>query len=398
MAEYQSKRAAVHIGFVCVFTYTIGYYLRKLLIVTTPILLGEGYSESFIGTLLFAYMLLYAIGQLVNGRLGDCVHPRWMILMGLCISGLTQVLFPFIPWRAGQIVCFALLGFFLSMLRGPLVKTISENTVPQYARFCCVGISIVAYIGPLIASLLAILFRWRMVFVVGGGFGMVMGVVLCAVFTLLERSGEIVFHAPDKREPKRYRDLFKTDRFVMFMFMSALFEISSGSIDAWISTYLVQHLGFPVVTANLIYSTISVLGAFCPMLCLLLLRILRGNDTRTMQGALLVAAAMYGLMLVVDVPWLNTVCFVLALMSTMVASSVLWSIYIPSLSKSGQVSTANGILDFCGYIGAAVAGLIVSNAIHLCGWTGVLLIWGGVPTLGFLVVTVNQLMHKLVKS
>ena len=134
------------------------------------------------------------------------------------------------------------------------------------------------------------------------------------------------------------------------------------------------------------------------MLCLMLLRFLRGNDTRTMQGALLMAAVMYGLMALVRHPIFNTVFFVLALMSTTIASSVLWSIYIPSLSKSGQVSTANGVLDFCGYVGAAVAGLVVSNAIRLCSWTGVLLIWGGVPLLGFVIVTVNQLTKKCAKN
>lgn len=399
VAPHRSKTAAVHIGTTCVFTYMIGYYMRKLLSVTTPVLLTQGYTEAFIGVLSFAYMLMYAIGQLVNGRLGDRVHPRWMILLGLSVPGVSQMLFPFMPHRALQVLCFAALGFFLSMLRGPLVKAISENTNAHHARLACVGISIVSYIGPLLASLLAVVFRWRGVFLVGGGFGAVMGPVLWLVFTRLEKTGETVFRTPDTDKKRhRFRELFRLDRFVMFMFMSALFEISSASIDAWISTYLVQHLGFPVVTANLIYSTMSILSAFCPMLCLVLLRLLHGNDTRTMQGALAVAAVIYALMAVVRTPLLNTAFFVLALMATTVASSVLWSIYIPGLGKSGQVSTANGVLDFCGYVGAAVAGLVVSNAIRLCGWTGVLLIWGGVPALGFVVVTANRLAKKHAKN
>ena len=399
VAPHRSKTAAFHIGTTCVFTYMIGYYMRKLLSVTTPVLLTQGYTESFIGVLSFAYMLMYAVGQLVNGRLGDRVHPRWMILMGLSVPGISQMAFPFLPHPLLQVLSFAVLGFFLSMLRGPLVKAISENTHAHHARLACVGISIVSYLGPLLASLLAMVFRWRWVFVVGGGFGAVMGPVLWVVFTRLEAAGETVFTLPDKQEKKHsYRELFRLDRFVMFMFMSALFEISSASIDAWISTYLVQHLGFSVVTANLIYSTMSILSAFCPMLCLVLLRFLRGNDTRTMQGALAVAAVMYALMAVVRAPLLNTVFFVTSLMATTVASSVLWSIYIPSLGKSGQVSTANGVLDFCGYVGAAVAGLVVSNAIRLCGWTGVLLIWGGVPALGFGIVTVNQFVKRPAKK
>ncbi len=390
METNKSKRVALHIGTACVFTYMIGYYMRKLLSVTTPILLGDGYTESFIGALSFAYMLMYAVGQLVNGRLGDRVHPRWMILMGLCLPGLTQMLFPFVPWRAGQVVCFACLGFFLSMLRGPLVKAISENTLPQHARLCCVGISVVTYLGPLIASLLAILFKWKMVFVVGGGFGILMGLLMWAVFTALERSGDIVFRAPSKQQPKRYAELFRIDRFVMFMVLSGLFEISCASIDAWISTYLVQHLNFSVSAANLIYSGISVVSALCPCLCLILLRLLRNSDMRLLQFSLFIAAALYALMAVVSHPVINTLCFFLTLMATSVASAVLWSIYIPSLGKSGQVSTANGLLDFCGYVGAAIASLVISNAIRYFGWVEVLFIWAAVPFIGFVIVTVNR--------
>lgn len=391
MGNVRPKRTAARIGAACVFTYMIGYYLRKLLSVTTPILLNNGYTEAFIGVLSFAYMLMYALGQLVNGRLGDRVHPRWMIMLGLCVPGLTQILFPLIPWRIGQVVCFACLGFFLSMLRGPLVKAISENTLPQYARLCCVGISVVTYLGPLIASLLAILFRWRTVFVVGGSFGMLMGLVMWVVFTLLERSGEITFRAPSVESPKRYRELFRLDRFVMFMVLSALFEISCASIDAWISTYLVQHLHFEVATANLIYSGMSVVTAVGPCLCLILLRLLRNSDMRLLQISLLVSAVLYALMGVIHHPILNTVCFLLTLMATSIASAVLWSIYIPGLSKSGQVSTANGVLDFCGYIGAAIASLVISNTVEHFGWFGVLLVWALVPFIGFVIVTAHRI-------
>ncbi|UKI36341.1 MAG: hypothetical protein L6V93_20915 [Clostridiales bacterium] len=40
-------------------------------------------------------------------------------------------------------------GFGLSMLRGPLVKTISENTIPKHARNICIGFSAAGLCGPL---------------------------------------------------------------------------------------------------------------------------------------------------------------------------------------------------------------------------------------------------------
>lgn len=373
--------------------------MRKLLSVTTPVLLQEGYTEEFVGTLSFAYMLMYALGQLVNGRLGDCIRPRWMILTGLSLSGLALILFPFVPYRPLQAICFGALGFFLSMLRGPLVKLISENTSPKYARWCCTGISVVTYVGPLIAALLAIVFRWQMVFVVGGGIGVAVGAIAWVLLTHLETVGETTFCAPKEKKQRRgYAALFKLDRFVLFLFLSALFEISGASVDAWVSTYLVQRLGFSVETANLVYSAMSAASAICPFLCLVLFRVFREGDARMLQFTLLTAAVLYGLMSLVTHPLFNTVLFVAAVMATSISSSVLWSIYIPGLGKSGQVSTANGVLDFAGYVGAAFASLIFSRAIGAWGWTSTVLLWGAVPLIGCAAVTLNRLVGAHIKK
>ena len=390
VAKQKRGGTAVFIGIITSSTYLIGYYMRKLLNVTTPVMLSEGYTEDFVGWLSFAYMLMYALGQLVNGRLGDRIRPRWMVLMGLSVAGLAQVAFPFISWRIGQIACFALLGYGLSMLRGPLVKLISENTLPQHARWCCVGLSMVSYFAPFIAALLAIVFRWRMVFVVGGGIGVGMAVVSWMLITWLERSGAVSFHAPaEAQEKKRFRDLFRLDRFLLFMALSAMIEISTTTIDSWVSTYMVQHLTVEVNTANLLYSVISVLKALCPFLCMMVFRLFRESDTRMMQVMFLASAVCYALMRFVNIPFINIALFILALMTTSVASSVLWSIYIPSLAKSGQVSSANGVIDFSGYVGAAIASLVVANAIKGLGWESTILVWCGIATISFLIAGIG---------
>jgi OPA family glycerol-3-phosphate transporter-like MFS transporter len=353
-------------------------------------MLTEGYTEDFIGWLSFAYMLMYALGQLVNGRLGDRIRPRWMVLMGLSVAGAAQVVFPFVSWNVGQVLCFAVLGYGLSMLRGPLVKVISENTLPQHARWCCVGLSIVSYAGPLVATLLSIMFRWRMVFIVGGGIGVAMGVVGWLMLTWLEASGAVKFNAvTDIKEKKGFAELFKLDRFVLFMMISAMNEISTTTIDSWVPTYLVQHLNVEVNVANLLYSVIAVIKALCPVLCMMMFRWFRESDTRMLQVLFLVSTTCYAVMRFVALPIPNIALFILALMATSISSSVLWSIYIPSLAKSGQVSSANGVLDFSGYVGAAIASLVVANAIKGLGWNNTIWVWCAIAGLSFLIVTLG---------
>ena len=135
---------------------------------TPSILNSTSYTKEYLAFLSSAYMIAYAAGQFLNGVLGEIFKPKSMVLTGLLASGAATVLFPFVKLSALQVGCFFVLGYSLSMLRGPLMKIISENTKPNHARVICVFFSFSSFAGPLIASLIAMLFNWRGAFVAAG--------------------------------------------------------------------------------------------------------------------------------------------------------------------------------------------------------------------------------------
>lgn len=152
---------AFQIGTACVSSYMVSYYMRNVLSVTSPEMLNTGFTKEFLGSLSSIYMLLYAIGQLINGVIGDIVKPKLMITGGMILCGLASIIFSAINQPLIQIILFAIIGFSLSMLRGPLVKTISENTQPNHSRVICTFFSCAAFTGPLIASLISMFFSWK---------------------------------------------------------------------------------------------------------------------------------------------------------------------------------------------------------------------------------------------
>ncbi len=204
--------------------------MRNILGVSTPAMLETGkFTKEFVGTLSSIYMIAYAVGQLINGVVGDIVKPKLMVSGGLIISGLVSILFALAPIKPLQVICFVLIGFSLSMLRGPLVKVISENTLPKYAQTCCVFFSFAGFAGPLIASLLAILFNWQMTFIISGIIAALIGVAVYLVFTVLEKRKIITFGEKKKAAGiKSIAEVFKLDRFVFFMFIGGLVEISAS--------------------------------------------------------------------------------------------------------------------------------------------------------------------------
>ena len=97
------------------------------------------------------------------------------------------------------------------------------------------------------------------------------------------------------------------------------------------------------------------------------------------------SAALFAVMFFVQNPIVNVTLFTLALMCSSVSSATLWSIYIPSLGKTGSVSSANGVLDCTGYAAAALLNLAIVPIMNFGGWGGVIISWCATMLVGSLV-------------
>lgn len=381
--RYEYKKA-LKIGTVSIFSYIASYYMRHILGVSTPGMLESGlFTKEFVGTLSSVYFLIYAIGQLINGVIGDTAKPKIMVSGGLIVCGAVSVLFSFIEIKALQILCFAVMGFALSMLRGPLVKTISENTLPQYARVCCVFFSFASFAGPLIASGLSILFDWKMTFIVSGLMTVAIGVCAYTVLTVLERKNVIRFSVSRKKDGiKNIFAAFKLEKFVFYMFVGALVEISAASIGFWMPTYLSERLGYAEDTAKLIFSGMSVISAVTPFISLAIFKLFKEKDVKMIRYAFILSVIMFAGVLVITNKYVNVVLMLLARMAVGAASALLWSVYIPSQGKSGLVSTINGVLDFSGYLAASILNAVFAFTMNSVGWNGIIVMWVALMAFG----------------
>ena len=386
-------KTALKIGGISITAYLASYLLRNILSVLTPQMLKTAsYTKESIALISSVYFLVYASGQLVNGIIGDIVKPRIMVFTGLMVSGLPLLIFPLFKLYALQILCFAFMGFGLSMLRGPLVKVISENTEEKYARICCVLLSFAGFTGPLFAGVLAMLLPWRAVFAASGIIACAIAFISYAVLYHLEKKNIIVPHK-SSGEKKGFKDIaaiFRLDKFIIYMFIGMIIEISSSSISFWVPTYISESLGFPSNMSGMLYSVISFVRAFAPFLAIFLFSLFRNKAMRMMRVMFLFAAASYSVMLFVGNRWMQMILIILALTTAGCASAVMWSIYIPSLGKSGKVSGANGILDCAGYVAASASNSVFAGIMSSFGWNGIIITWGIVMLIGALITMLQK--------
>ncbi len=393
MANKVELKKALLIGLISVSSYVTCYYMRNLLGVCTPKMVESGISKEYLGTLSSFYLLAYAIGQLINGNVGDKVNSKYMVCFGLVGSGLSSIMVAVFPYYVSQMICFILMGFTLSMLRGPLVKVISENTLPKYARICCVFLSFASFLGPLISSLLAIFLNWQMVFIVAGLLVVVIGVIAFLAFSVLQNKGLIVFNYKTNKKIDFLNTfkVFKLEDFKFYLIIGGVVEISAASLNFWLPTYMVEYLGFTDVVANVIFSIMSIVRASAPFIALFILSLFKDKAFKMMSVCFIVSAVCFLTLIFIKQAYINVVTFMLGQLFVSFSSALLWSVYIPSQAKSGMTSTVNGVLDFSGYVIAFVANLIFTYSMSKIGWTGIVIMWSSIMLFGGIASIIKNL-------
>ncbi len=376
-------KKAIIIGFLCVLTYVVTYYLRNMLSVFSPELIkNEVYTEPYVSLLSSAYMIFYAAGQLVNGFLGDVLAPKKMIFAGIFTAGVSTAAFPLVSDKLFEILLFSLLGFGLSMVRGPLMKIITENTEPSASRKICVFFSAASFAGPMIASLFAIALDFKWAFIIAGTIGIAAVSVSFILIHIFEKKGEIVYKHSAKITFRGMLEVFKIEKFFFYLAIACLVEIGTASVSFWIPTYLSAHLGYSEDTSNVIFTLIAAFRAVMPFVALMIFNAIGERDVAMMRVAFSLTAGLFITNVFISSAPINVIVLILALMAISCCSSLLWSIYIPGLGKTGRVSSVNGVIDCTGYIAAALANLVFGNLVVDIGWNGILVLWASIGIIG----------------
>ena len=109
-------------------TYASFYLCRVNISVAIPGIIKEfGLTKTSMGVVLSSLFASYAIGQFINGQLGDKLNARKIIAIGLLSSAILNFVFGF---AAGGLAVMAVLwglnGYVQSMGWGPTVKTMAN--------------------------------------------------------------------------------------------------------------------------------------------------------------------------------------------------------------------------------------------------------------------------------
>ncbi len=388
---------AIMIGTLCSVSYLAVYLARNVLGAVTPQMIEQdGFTNEFMGELSSVYFICYAVGQLINGVIGDKIKARYMISFGLILAGICNFLFSrYADSPEIAKVIYGMTGFFLSMIYGPMTKVVAENTEPIYATRCSLGYTFASFLGTPCASFLAALLTWQSVFMVSSVALLVMGTVVFSVFLLLEKKSIVRYHQYDKPRQQMsgsIQGLLKR-HFVKFILIAIITGVIRTTVVFWMPTYMAQYLEYGADKAASIFTVASLFISISAFVSVSLYEALKRNMDKTILISFIVSAMCFLSLYFVRLPLINVALMTLAILSCNCAATMMWSRYCPSLRDTGMVSGATGFLDFTSYMAASISSSIFGNAVTVIGWGNLILAWFGLLASGVIVA----LPHKKTK-
>ena len=113
-------------------TYSTFYLCRVNMSIAIPGMMEDlGFSKTALGAVMTALFFAYAVGQFVNGQLGDKIGARRLISLGLLVSGVLNLVFGFTGAFTAMMIIWGLNGYFQAMGWGPSVKTVANWFPPE---------------------------------------------------------------------------------------------------------------------------------------------------------------------------------------------------------------------------------------------------------------------------
>ena len=384
----QSVKKAIYIGTLCAVSYLAVYIARNILSTVSPQMIGDGsLNTENIGTLSSLYFGFYAVGQLINGIIGDKIKPKFMMGFGLVLAGVCNFAFPIlIKSLLAVYTAYALSGFFLSMIYGPMTKVISENVEPQHAPRCSVANAFTALFGSPAAGVIAAMFVWQTVFKITGGLLVLMGVACFVFFKIFEKKGIVKYgqFSLPKGQKGSVKVLFK-HKIIKFTLISVVTGVVRTTVVFWLPTYLSQHLKFSEKTAALLFTVSTLVISLSAFVSVAVYELFKRDMEKTALWAFVASSGCFAMMLVANNAAVNIIFMVLAILTANIASTMLWSFYCPSLRDTGMVSSATGFLDFMSYMAASVSSKIFANAVGVIGWGGLIAVWCALMVVGVVI-------------
>lgn len=396
MKHNRFTRGQWRIFILCWVAYASAYMCRTNLSIAIPGMTSEfSWSLISVGWLGTAFFWAYAIGQLVNGCLGDYLSARILIFTGLLVSSAINLLVGFIPRFDIILLLWIINGFVLSTVWPPIVKTVGfwfpvrqQSNVAVAMNFSMIGGYLLSWglVGVIVNYT-----SWRFAFFIPGLFTLVYAVV----FLLFMRDKPVSDNMPqgvkDEADVKDTRSerhvagkavvmwqILKKSHLWMVAIVCMAQGLIKDGIALWVPTILQDVHGLTQSQTS-IFSTIiplvSLLGILAAGYLSNRFHMSVNVPLLILMGGMLMCSV---LLFLLNYRFLVADILIISISSALMygANTLLLAILPLHFTQYQCVSSVAGFLDFCSYLGAGLSGVLTGVFVERIGWIAVPFTWG----------------------
>ncbi len=392
----KNSLTAKQVTWLLTLVYFTGYLTRiNFASIIQSVVSETGFSKSSLSAIPVCLFVAYAVGQVVNGRLGDKIHPQSLILCGLASSSVINILFPFcsasIPLMC---VLWGINGFVQAMLWPPIiqimVRSMSERDYNNNVALLTIGSTGAKVAIFLLAPLVISLGGWKSVLFISAGLGIL---TTTAFFVLRERivlQPLPVCDVPEKKN-KGFRLPPASVLPILFIFLAIILHgMLRDGLDTWMPSYLVEVFQFSDSAAIFSRVFLAVFGVISILLSKRIYNRFFKNEIACALWLFGVSTlAAFILFLGFNAGALLTVTMMMLISGIQCGINLMLISYVPKRFRHyGNISTITGLLDAFAYVGSAASTYGVAVIAETLGWRFTTGTWLAISALGLVCVLV----------
>lgn len=393
-----TKKYIFALVFLCSVIYFVSYITRiNYSAVLVEIMRSEGFEKTAASVPLTGLFIVYGVGQLISGYLGDKFSPEKIIFFGLLLTSGMNILLPLCGSTHLMTAVWCVNGFAQALMWPPLVKILSKLlTLDDYAKNIIyihfgsgIGTIAVYVISPVIISNSS----WKFVFFTAAAVAIIVAVVwILTIFTIEKNTQEVEIYVAAKKVIGKSNFSKAAVALLSIIMVTNIFQgLLRDGISTWMPTYMADIFKFNSESAIFTGVALPIASlAISSVTATIYRKVLKNEAKCTSLFFVICTACCLTLCFAFDTnPALSTVMLMVANAATHAINFMYTSIAVSKFERFGKTSFVTGAINSSVYIGSALSTYGIAAITDRFDWGGTMITWFAASLIGLILCIIS---------
>lgn len=393
-----TKKYIFALVFLCSVIYFVSYITRiNYSAVLVEIMRSEGFEKTAASVPLTGLFIVYGVGQLISGYLGDKFSPEKIIFFGLLLTSGMNILLPLCGSTHLMTAVWCVNGFAQALMWPPLVKILSKLlTLDDYAKNIIyihfgsgIGTIAVYVISPVIISNSS----WKFVFFTAAAVAIIVAVVwILTIFRIEKNTQEVEIYVAAKKVIGKSNFSKAAIALLSIIMVTNIFQgLLRDGISTWMPTYMADIFKFNSESAIFTGVALPIASlAISSVTATIYRKVLKNEAKCTSLFFVICTACCLTLCFAFDTnPALSTVMLMVANAATHAINFMYTSIAVSKFERFGKTSFVTGAINSSVYIGSALSTYGIAAITDRFDWGGTMITWFAASLIGLILCIIS---------